>query len=331
MDLLTQGLIGASLATTAAGETETRRAALIGFASGLLADADALFFSPADPLLVIENHRHFTHSLFFVPVGALIAAALLWPFFRRKTAFKKLYLFSFLGYSLSGFIDACTSYGTHWLWPVWPERISFHIISIVDPVFSLALLAGLLAAIIKKRPRYVAPALLFCAFYLGLGLLQNARAQEQARNLAQVREQEIRRLVVKPTIGNIFLWRSTYMTGDEIYVDAIHVGPFKTRAYPGARVRIFRPEKDLARIEKNTRLYRDVLRFRKFSDGFIGIDKSLPKVLGDMRFSMTPNGTRPLWGITLDPSRPEKPPPYRFYRDFTKEDRRRFTDMLLGR
>ena len=133
MDLITQGVLGAALAQTAARPTETRLATGIGFAAGLMADADALIYSSTDSLLAIEYHRHFTHSVFFIPFGALIAALILWPLCRKKLGFKRLYLFSLLGFSLSGFIDACTSYGTHLLWPLSDERLSFRIISIVDP------------------------------------------------------------------------------------------------------------------------------------------------------------------------------------------------------
>lgn len=64
MDLLTQSLIGAGLAQAGARRDELRMATGIGLVAGLLADADVLIQSSADPLLQIEYHRHFTHSLF---------------------------------------------------------------------------------------------------------------------------------------------------------------------------------------------------------------------------------------------------------------------------
>lgn len=91
MDLLTHGLLGAGLAQTFARTQETRLATGIGFLSGLMADADYFIHSSNDPLLNIEFHRHFTHSLFFIPFGALIATILLWPFLRKRIAFSRLY------------------------------------------------------------------------------------------------------------------------------------------------------------------------------------------------------------------------------------------------
>ena len=109
MDLLTQGLLGGALALSVADEKNARSAAVIGFAAGLLADADILIHTPDDPLLNIEFHRHFTHALVFIPIGALIAASILWPLLRKRLVFKKIYGFALLGYATSGLLDACTS------------------------------------------------------------------------------------------------------------------------------------------------------------------------------------------------------------------------------
>ena len=115
--------------------------------AGLLADADILIRSSSDSLLTIEYHRHFTHSLVFIPVGAAIAMLLLWPFVRRHLPAGRLYLFCLAGFSMSGVLDAFTSYGTHLFWPFSDERVAFNIISIVDPVFTLILLVTLLAGL----------------------------------------------------------------------------------------------------------------------------------------------------------------------------------------
>ena len=135
MDLLTQGLLGSVLALSAANKNESRSAALTGFAAAVVADADVLIGSSGDPLMNLEFHRHFTHSLVFIPAGALIAALLLWPLLRKRLEFRRIYLYALLGYATSGLLDACTSYGTHLLWPFNDERIAWSIIAIIDPAF----------------------------------------------------------------------------------------------------------------------------------------------------------------------------------------------------
>jgi inner membrane protein len=145
MDIVTQGLLGAALAQAAAPPSQSRAATVVGFCAGVLPDADALLRSSADPLLFLDWHRHFTHALAFVPAGALIASILLAPFYLRPLGATRLYGYAFLGYALSGLLDACTSYGTHLWWPFSDERVAWRIISIVDPIFSGILLVGVVA------------------------------------------------------------------------------------------------------------------------------------------------------------------------------------------
>ena len=158
MDPLTQCLLGGALAQSAANRKETRLALAIGFIAALPADADILIRAGGDPLLNIEYHRHFTHALIFIPVGALLVASVLWLLLRKRIGFKRIYVYALLGYATSGLLDACTSYGTHLLWPFSDERIAWSIIAIIDPVFSLILIIALVFGFRYRKhpqpPRY---------------------------------------------------------------------------------------------------------------------------------------------------------------------------------
>lgn len=332
MDLLTQGLLGAVLAQAASRRGETRLATGIGFGAGLLADADALIRSSGDPLLTLEYHRHFSHALVFIPIGALLAALVLWPFIRQRLGFARLYLYSLLGYSLSGFLDACTSYGTHLFWPFSQLRTAWNIISIIDPVFTLVLLSALLIGVGKRMSVAARVGLGLAVVYLAFGWLQHERAELAAAELARQRGHGVARMVVKPTLGNLLLWRSVYVSGDRFHVDAIRVGPGSgVRVYGGGSLERFTPRGDLPRLAADTVLYRDIQRFREFSDDYLVRYPGKPRVLGDVRYAMLPNGLEPLWGIHMDPEAPERHAEYQVYRDASKENRRRFVDMLLGR
>ena len=74
MDLLTQGLVGSAVAQSFCRPKAQRRVALYGAIAGMAPDLDALISSSADPLLNLDYHRHFSHSLAFIPVGASIVA-----------------------------------------------------------------------------------------------------------------------------------------------------------------------------------------------------------------------------------------------------------------
>ncbi len=330
MDLLTQGLLGAALSVSIARHKDIRLASGVGMAAGLLADIDVLVASASDPLLAVEFHRHFTHSVFFIPFGALIAAGLLWPLLRNRLGFGRLYLYCLAGYSMSGVLDACTSYGTHLLWPLSDERISFHLISIVDPVFTGILLLAVALAWRYWQAWIVSVGLALCGAYLVLGYVQLQRATDMAEALALAREHSIERLVVKPSLGNLLLWRSTYISDNTIYVDALRVGITNRKVYPGASVALFVPERDAEGIPTDSVLYNDILRFRLFAGGYIAMDPEIPHLLGDMRYSMLPNALNSLWGITLDDEHPNRHAHYGFYRVNTREVRARFWSMLKG-
>ena len=71
MDPITQGALGAIVAAAVAPAKRVRLATLLGWAGGMLADADVLIRSAADPLLTIEYHRHFQPLVDLHPLGLL--------------------------------------------------------------------------------------------------------------------------------------------------------------------------------------------------------------------------------------------------------------------
>ncbi|MFT5350369.1 MAG: inner membrane protein [Planctomycetota bacterium] len=332
MDLLTQGLLGGVLAQSVADRDEKKLATLAGIAAGLLADADILIRSSSDPLLNVEYHRHFSHSLLFIPLGAALAAMLLWPFLRRRISTRKLYVFCLAGYSLSGLLDACTSYGTQLFWPFSDERVAFNIISIIDPIFTLSLLAALLSGLWFKHRVIAFAGISFALSYLLFGYSQLQEAKSIAAELISSRGHVSQQQLVKPTLGNLLLWRSVYIFDERIYVDAVRVGIFKEdKIYEGESLKLFSLETDLRGLDMESTLYKDIERFTRFSDGFVAFDPAQAHVIGDIRYSMLPMSGKPLWGIVIDPFHVQQHADYRFFRDGSRETRSMFIDLVLGR
>ena len=140
MDPITQGTVGAAFAQSTANKNNILRIGVIGFLAGLAPDLDVLIRSSNDPILFLEYHRQFSHSLFFIPFGSLIVALLIFPLVKKSTSLKTVYIASFLGYATHGLLDACTSYGTQLFWPFSSERVTWNNISIVDPLFTIPIL-----------------------------------------------------------------------------------------------------------------------------------------------------------------------------------------------
>lgn len=303
----------------------------------MLADADVLIRSDADPLLNIEFHRHFSHSLTFIPIGGLLAALLLFPLTRLwgKPTFAQIFKYSVIGYATAGLLDACTSYGTQLLWPFSDLRVSWSIISIVDPAFTLPLLILTGGAITKRKPQLAQVAASFAVIYLGIGSLQNHRAITMQKELAtsrghQVEQPNLRR-TVKPSIANLFLWRSVYEYDGDFYVDAIRLGLFAdSKIYPGSNLPVLDTAGLIAEIADEDPLKDDLERFDHFSEGYLARLPEEPEFITDLRYSALPNSINPLWGLNLAKINDFGHADFETRRGLSKDDREAFLSMLTG-
>ena len=304
MDPLTQGLLGAAASQMVLGRRLGPRALLIGAVAGVLPDADVFIRSATDPLLAVEYHRQFTHSFAFIPVGGLVAAL---PWLARRAnrpEWKAITAAAIVGYATHGLLDACTTYGTQLFWPFSRARIAFHSISIIDPVFTLVLLVGVLIAAVRRSPLPAAIAFGLCLAYLASGAVQHERAAEVQERLATARGHTITRGEVFPTVGNQLVWRSLYLSGGTIHADRIRL-PWSgaARFAPGMSVPLVE-ESDLAPAERaDARVVRDFHRFRWFSDGWLARDTKDPSVIGDVRYSMRTDAFEAIWGVRFQPGR----------------------------
>jgi inner membrane protein len=330
MDPLSHALLGAASAQSF-GRSHRGAVALAGVAGALLPDADVLIGSGADPLLTLEYHRQFTHSLAAAPVGALIAAGVVWLIVRRRTALPQLYWPALAGYVSALLLDACTSYGTQLLWPFTDTRFAASVVAVVDPVVVMLLLIGVIVAFRSAAAKPARFAVALVLVYLSAGWVQRERAESLVARAAADRGHVIGRHEVKPTLGNILLWRSVYLSGPDFVVDAVRVGilsqPF---LYPGGSVRRVQPIDFVPPLTLNSVHAQDIVRFAKVSEGFLARHPAHPNVIGDVRYSILPNSTRPLWGIEVHPELEDAHVELRTFRDFTKDDRQRFFSMLRG-
>ena len=283
MDPLTHALAGAALGWAAGGRRIGRRALLVGAAAGLLPDLDVLIRSASDPLLAIEHHRGFTHSLLFAPAGGSIAALL----GRDRRGIPA----GILAWLSHAFLDASTTYGTQLFWPFSRYRVGLDIISIIDPLFTLFVLAACIAAF-RNRPRLVYAGLALTVIWLTLGYVQRERATAVQARLAARRGHRIDRAAVFPTIGNTIVWRSLYLTNGVVRMDRLRVPWLGGAGYvPGPAAPLaYRNDPDFARLAW-------------FSDGWVASDPADPTLIGDARYSLHADRYTPVWGIRLNPTR----------------------------
>ena len=298
MDPITQGTVGAAFAQSTANKNNILRIGVIGFLAGLAPDLDVLIRSSNDPILFLEYHRQFSHSLFFIPFGSLIVALLIFPLVKKSMSLKTVYIASFLGYATHGLLDACTSYGTQLFWPFSNERVTWNNISIVDPLFTFPILIIVGTAIKTRKRLFSFFAIGWATFYLSLGFVQYERALSTAIELAHSRGHNAERLTLKPSFGNLILWKSIYQHEEKFYVDAIRTVRSSTWC-SGENIRMFDYQYHLPSLDKDSQQRKDIERFRWFSQDYLGFDKE-ENLVTDVRYSMIPNQIEPMWGLVID-------------------------------
>ena len=305
MDPISQAALGAVAPQAAAGKSVREslgllRIGLIGALAGMAPDLDVLIKSSTDPLLQLEYHRQFTHSLIFIPFGAALCALVFWFFLRQHMSYKQIWLISLLGYGTHGLLDACTTYGTLLLWPFSDARIAWNTISVVDPLFTLPLLFLVVVAALRKSAFAARFGAAWVVFYLCLGGIQEERAAAAAKTLAEQRGHLGPLVSAKPSFGNLLLWKTIYEYEGEFWVDAVRAGSNLT-VIEGEKVARLNLEQQFPWLDKASQQAKDVERFRWFSSDYLAVDKQDPLLIVDMRYSHLPNEVKGLWGIRLDP------------------------------
>ena len=300
MDPLTQGVLGAALPQSISNKKSLGVIGIVGFLSGLAPDLDILIKSESDPILFLEFHRQFTHSLIFIPFGGLICALVLHFLIskRFKIRFKDAWIYSTLGYGTHGLLDACTSYGTLLFWPFSQTRIAWNNISIIDPLFTLPLLILIVIAGLKQKRIFAVIAILWAVFYLSLGVHQKNEAIKVSKTIAKSRGHDASRINVKPSIGNILLWKSIYETQDKFYIDAIRLG-WSPKIFNGESIDKVNIQSAFPWLMLKSQQAKDIKRFKWFSNGYIAINPKNKNQIIDIRYSELPNEIGGLWGIEI--------------------------------
>ncbi|MFC3716780.1 metal-dependent hydrolase [Luteimonas soli] len=221
MDSLTQILLGGALAAAIAPPRHRRAALLAGAALGTLPDLDSLPIAllTDDPVALMTLHRGFSHSLFVLP----LLGWLIWVFFRRRggrvaESPKRWFWAIQLALLTHPLLDAFTVYGTQLLWPLPLRPVMWSSVFIIDPLYTVWLLAACVAAFfLRERPaaqRVLVAGLALSTAYLGWSLAAKAMVEREAdRALAAMGLADAPRFSV-PTPLNTLLWRVVAMTPD---------------------------------------------------------------------------------------------------------------------
>ncbi len=155
MDSLTQLTFGAACGEAVLGRKVGRKALLWGAVLGTIPDLD-VFIPLGGPVNDFVYHRGFSHSLFLL---ALLSPVIAWLITKVHSETKRYYrrwvLLCLIVLEASVLLDLLTIYGTQIFWPFDTTPMAIPILFIIDPLFTLPILFGVLSALIIKRNSFL--------------------------------------------------------------------------------------------------------------------------------------------------------------------------------
>lgn len=223
MDSVTQFALGAALGVAVVGRrAPVWRSALWGGLCGTLPDLDVLI-DRGDAIRDMTMHRAESHSLFFQTLAAPLIGWLI-ALIHRDGLFRRWWLLAWLALITHPLLDLLTVYGTQLAQPFTDYPFYVGSVFVIDPVVTLALLAGLAVALVRGPPGLSWNRLgltLACA-YLAWGVAAQAQVRELARASVADAGIEASRILVVPTPFNTVLWRVVAMTEGEDWYEGFH-------------------------------------------------------------------------------------------------------------
>ncbi|MFM9841209.1 MAG: metal-dependent hydrolase [Cyclobacteriaceae bacterium] len=212
MDSITHIALGAIIGEAILGKQQGKRAMALGAMAQSIPDIDfvASFFLDTPHSLLA--HRGFTHSFLFAilitPFVALIAKR--WhPL--NDTSFAKWVVFFAIQILIHLLLDSLNAYGIGWFEPFLHLRISFNVLFVADPFYSIWLgisSFSLLLLSIKSsyRKHWIATGLLISTLYLGYAFFNKYSIDRDSQTI--IRKQDIfdKHYFTTPTPLNNWLW-----------------------------------------------------------------------------------------------------------------------------
>jgi inner membrane protein len=217
MDSLSQIALGAAVGVAVMGRrTAVWKAAAWGAVAGTLPDLDVLI-DHGDPIRNMVLHRAESHALFWLTLFSLpFAAAVAW-LSRERARWRRWWLAMWLALVTHPLLDAMTVYGTQIWLPFTDHPYGVGSIFIIDPLYTLPLLAGTGWALATRgRGRALAAnaaGLALSTAYLAWSAAAQQHVDGVARASLAAQGIAVERLLVTPTAFNTVLWRVVAVSG----------------------------------------------------------------------------------------------------------------------
>jgi inner membrane protein len=222
MDSLTQLAFGAACGEAILGQKVGRKAIFWGAVIGTLPDLD-VFIPLGGPVNDFVYHRSFSHSLILL---AILSPLIAWLILKIHPDTKQYYrgwvLLSFMVLEASVILDLLTIYGTQVFWPFDTTPMAIPILFIIDPLFTLPVLSGVLAALVLKRKTSLGHRLNSVGLFLSLAYLAWAFSagefvERKVREKLARQEVSYSQFIASPAPFTTLLWRVVGIDNDRYF------------------------------------------------------------------------------------------------------------------
>jgi inner membrane protein len=196
--------------------TAVWKAALWGGVCGTLPDLDALI-DHGDPVRNMTFHRAESHSLLYLTLLSPAIAAGVARLHGETDRFRRWWLALWLVLFTHPLLDNMTIYGTQLLQPFTDHPFWIGSVFIIDPLYTLPLLFGLLGTAVARGPgrwRWNAAGVALSTLYLGWSMVAQQHVRGLAERAALAQGLAVESMLVTPTAFNTVLWRVLAMDVD---------------------------------------------------------------------------------------------------------------------
>lgn len=222
MDSLTQVVLGSAVGYAVLGNKIGHKAVLWGAALGTLPDLD-VFLPYGGPVESFTYHRGFSHSFF---IHLLISPLIVWLILKIHTGMQtykmRWFWLVFLCLSTHALLDSFTVYGTQLMWPFTEHPFALSNMFIIDPLYTLPLLLGVVCTLFPKVSSHTAYkinsiALGISSLYLCSSLILKVIIDGKAQTALSAQNIAVDRYISTPAPLTTLLWRFVAMSDGQYY------------------------------------------------------------------------------------------------------------------
>ncbi|GJL65231.1 MAG: membrane protein [Nitrospirales bacterium] len=216
MDSVTQLALGAAVGEATLGRKVGNKAIWWGGICGTIPDLD-VFIPFDDPVTSFISHRSYSHSLFIL---ALLTPCVVWVICRLHPQLSKhtraWSSLVYLAFATHVLLDSFTAYGTQLFWPLSNHPIMWSTIFIIDPLYTIPLLLGVIGALVISREKGLGHTantlgLILSTLYLSWTIVAKWHVEHFVQERLVAQQIPHTQILVQPTPINSLLWRVLIM------------------------------------------------------------------------------------------------------------------------